>query len=763
MSMKKNLIISCLILLFFISAYNVSARCVVCLSSGGVTKCFIFQTAVCADGGMVSGSSGTYNGQNGPVGVACKDYRVTVKNPIIKYDLKGLAVLIDGEEIINIASDYLESGFKKTDKNDTKGLELLFQNDNNIVSLKRLEAMAKEMNAAIVKVDQLPVATYCRSCLGGDKAPPDDNRITTKEKFGGTIGGPIVRNKAIVLSIGAGFNAPGSTTKRKSNALGDIQFVADLYIPLAPISNNVNFGFSTNFQYAVGTGNYTADDYNVYNIQGQASAPTIQARGSGSPRQAGFRGVVSPQISAGAKRTILRGGFGFGYMTMTQQQMSVIQTSQNGPQTNEYKLLNQSESKAKGLVLMPSLRLSHHYKFGRNNRYFSIWAEGQYLMGPEIENNATKFIPQGTANQNGNYTLTQMEMGTNVPFVRERVKYKSFGVNVGVGFSLGKPGGPKHVTLIRKNTSVPNHGQFGYCPGCGHRFSDFDEAYSHSCLKIKNEEIFNSYATWLKDEWNGEISDLFNLPPVYTAIPASTETLQHLRELFKKNTATVEMIDSNLKIVSQVKNGFITEVLSLNPNPPVLAHILGVKITCIGSCPNGCTVTNSSGTYFCQACPPPNTGYQCKEIIEGAFGHYHENLLEYALTANEMSDSENPETILNNKEIINACNKILPNGFKPIKAQLVNEKGNRLLLLQCVAESKSVILINRLFKNKISNKWLLVQNDKMPTTGLNLQEYVEKNRLTLNLGVRRAAVQNIKAEQMKQEGISYLGHVTLIR
>ncbi|MDX1935461.1 MAG: hypothetical protein SFU21_00005 [Flavihumibacter sp.] len=429
--MKKIFILTCLILLIASSLNKANARCVVCFRhESGVNKCFILWESSCSDGPVPSGKTIKV----GPWRFACKDFRIITKVPIIQYDSKQNAVLIDGAVVTSIASDYLEDGFKKINKNDFKSVESLLQKDDHVVSLKRLEIIAKQLNAQVIKVEELSQSNYS-CCLGGDKAPPDDDVIAKNERFGGSIDGPIIdkHKKGLLLSIGSGINSPGSSIKTNSSVLNGIQLLVDIYVPISPISNSIDFGVTSSFQYEVGTGNYTTDGFNVYNIQGQASPPAIQARGSGSPRQAGFRGIVSPQISVGANRTILRGGVGFGYMTMTQQPMSIVQISQNGSQLKEYGLLNQSLLKANGLLLMPNLRISHF--FGK----LGIWGEAQYLIGPQIKSTATKFVPQGSANQNGNYTLTQMELGNIVPVVREIPKYQSLGLNVGVSISVGKP------------------------------------------------------------------------------------------------------------------------------------------------------------------------------------------------------------------------------------------------------------------------------------------------------------------------------------
>jgi hypothetical protein len=111
------------------------------------------------------------------------------------------------------------------------------------------------------------------------------------------------------LSIGTGLNMVSSATKNRSNALNDLQFMVDLYVPIAPISNNVDFGFSTSFQYAMAMGDFTTDGYSVYNIDGQSAPPTIAARGAGSPKHAGFRGVAAPQMNIRSNRLTISPSF----------------------------------------------------------------------------------------------------------------------------------------------------------------------------------------------------------------------------------------------------------------------------------------------------------------------------------------------------------------------------------------------------------------------------------------------------------------------
>jgi len=290
---------------------------------------------------------------------------------------------------------------------------------------------------------------------------------------------PKPRHKGLILLAGGGINTPGSLTKEKSNALNEVEFSGSIYVPLiaskgwdgkvqgkagtgggaaaasyAGTGKSVltTFGVNAGFQYAMGNGNYSIGNYVPYNIVGQTTAPTIAARGAGTPKSQGFKFEAGPQMNIHIGNVVISPILNVGYFSLTQKAMSVVQTSIDSNSTNVYNLYNQSETKTSGFAFLPKLRLS--YFPGR----LGFWVEGNYTAGPTMKVTATEFKPAGSPVQTGYYMPSQMETGTNNPIVKEGVKYTSIGINVGVcfrwtpprntrsdnGYKNIEPEGPKH-------------------------------------------------------------------------------------------------------------------------------------------------------------------------------------------------------------------------------------------------------------------------------------------------------------------------------
>ena len=256
------------------------------------------------------------------------------------------------------------------------------------------------------------------------------------------------------LYLGGGLIMPSSTTKEGANSVNGIDFNIGYYQPIwAWEKSMISLGINAEFGYNLGNGERdTKNQYTVYNLAGQSQLPTVQERGAGSPKNAGFRGAAGLQLNVhlGDKFT-LSPIINAGYLNTTHKSFSVTETVYYNGSAYNYDLLSQKESKTSGLGILPKLRMTYNI-----TPRIGIWLEGNYTMGPKIKTETTRFVPWGNADVNGAYDLAQFYDASYVTTKKE-TSYSAVGVNGGIVFSLGKSSKSDyvgHVTLLKKNGST---------------------------------------------------------------------------------------------------------------------------------------------------------------------------------------------------------------------------------------------------------------------------------------------------------------------
>lgn len=258
--------------------------------------------------------------------------------------------------------------------------------------------------------------------------------------------GHVTLIKRSQLFVGAGLKIPNSTTKEGTNALNATNLNLGIYKPIWVWDKSmISLGINAEFGYSIGNGNYDLQNqYTVFNLNSQLQPPTTAERGSGSPRQAGFRTAAGPQmnIHLGNKFT-LSPILNVGYMNISQKSFAVDQTIYPQGNSFTYALLAQNETKTSGLGILPKLRLSYNI-----TPRFGIWVEGNYIIGPTIKTETTRFAPEPIPDANGAYSLGQFEAGTFTTTIKE-TSYSAVGVNGGIFLSLGKGGTTKGNNGIR--------------------------------------------------------------------------------------------------------------------------------------------------------------------------------------------------------------------------------------------------------------------------------------------------------------------------
>ena len=247
------------------------------------------------------------------------------------------------------------------------------------------------------------------------------------------------------LYLGGGLMMPSSTTKDGANSVNGLDLNVGYYHPIwAWEKSMISLGINAELGYNLGNGERDSkNQYTVYNLAGQSQLPTVSERGDGSPKNAGFRGAAGLQMNVhlGDKFT-LSPIINAGYLSTTHKSFLVEETIY--PQGNEviFKLLEQKESKTSGLGILPKLRMTYNI-----TPRIGIWLEGNYTMGPKIKTEVTTFAPEPSAGVDGDYTLSQFEVGSYTTTKRE-TSYSALGVNGGIVVSLGMVSRGKHTCLI---------------------------------------------------------------------------------------------------------------------------------------------------------------------------------------------------------------------------------------------------------------------------------------------------------------------------
>ena len=130
-----------------------------------------------------------------------------------------------------------------------------------------------------------------------------------------------VNSKGVALSLGAGVNMP-NTEMKNTFSMGNLtNFNLGAYVPLfsfGQASNPSNFGLKVGGEYFIGNKNYNTSTSPPFNIMGQQSNPTIAAKGSGSPKQQGFKTELGVQANFGVGSIILSPSLNIGYLNFNQ-------------------------------------------------------------------------------------------------------------------------------------------------------------------------------------------------------------------------------------------------------------------------------------------------------------------------------------------------------------------------------------------------------------------------------------------------------------
>lgn len=242
-----------------------------------------------------------------------------------------------------------------------------------------------------------------------------------------------------IVVFGGGTSMPSSDGKDKAFLSNTASINADVFLQLkrwTPVlpkphtSIGLNIGAAYNFGGSVGFGTTP----NPFAVTGQTSSMVSDR--CQCTVQAEFRMGVGPQANFYFGKFIVSPMVLGEYFSMTQKEMSIVQTTQFNGQSYDFNLATLPETKTSGFAVTPKLRL--HYMF---NDRFGLFADASYTMGPKIETTVSKLIPNGNPSpQSGSYNIQQLQTGTMVKGETKSTAYSAMGFNFGVVIGLGRNG-----------------------------------------------------------------------------------------------------------------------------------------------------------------------------------------------------------------------------------------------------------------------------------------------------------------------------------
>jgi hypothetical protein len=238
------------------------------------------------------------------------------------------------------------------------------------------------------------------------------------------------------VSISAGAVAPSADAKDKafipnSTAIGaDVFLSLKRWTPIVPkhVSLGVNIGAAYNFG---GSGGFGTTP-NALAVTGQTSS-IVSDRGV-DPKSPGFKLGAGPQVNFQFGKFMVSPMVLGEYLSTTQKEISSVQTTVVGGQSYDFKLATLPETKTSGFALTPKLRMQYMI-----SSRFGFFADASYTMGPKIETQTTRLIPNG--NPTAPETTYELQALQNATFVKGETKstaLNSTSFNFGVVFGFGR-------------------------------------------------------------------------------------------------------------------------------------------------------------------------------------------------------------------------------------------------------------------------------------------------------------------------------------
>lgn len=238
-----------------------------------------------------------------------------------------------------------------------------------------------------------------------------------------------------IVVFGGGTSMPSSDGKDKAFLSNSTAINADVFFSLiSKPEANSSFGLNFGGVYNFGGSGGNAPTAKLFSVT--AEVQSVLSDKGGSPAQAEFRMGAGPQANFYFGKFIVSPMVLGEYFSMTQKEMSIVQTTEYNGQSYDFNLATLPETKTSGFAVTPKLRL--HYMF---NDRFGLFADASYTMGPKMETTVSKLIPNGNPSpQSNSYNIQQLETGTMVKGETKSTAYSAMGFNFGVVIGLGRNG-----------------------------------------------------------------------------------------------------------------------------------------------------------------------------------------------------------------------------------------------------------------------------------------------------------------------------------
>jgi hypothetical protein len=509
-----------------------------------------------------------------------------------------------------------------------------------------------------------------------------------------------------IVVFGGGTSMPSSDGKDKaflsnSTAINADAFFSLISKPEGNFSFGLNFGGAYNFG---GSGGFGAKP-NPFAVTGQTSS-IVSDRG-GDPAQAGFRMGAGPQANFYFGKFIVSPMVLGEYFSMTQKEMSIVQTTQFNGQSYDFNMSTLPETKTSGFAVTPKLRL--HYMF--NNR-FGLFADASYTMGPKIETTVSKLIPNGNPQTPGDtYNLQQLQTGTIVKGETKSTAYSAMGFNFGVVIGLG---GNAHGDNLTNSIVKPA------CTCCGSKVHDRIDCpditrcntQTASSQVALSDDLPKAQGD-IKKGWDGTVKGLFVGKNTDIMVSKNGGIEKLIEQIIKggKGKASIYKVEDRefLQISSKDENNYY----EINNNSNSTFKFINVGgVTCkVATCPNGtiCKLTFFGGRERCACNNGTSTsGSGCSDVsIAHAINDFIPQL---DVSALPISIEENGTTI-SSGSVKNIKDLVLTQfkGATIGKVELVNEVNDQFIKVELTENGNSSTLLTPLRRPfDPTNKWILI-------------------------------------------------------
>ncbi len=243
------------------------------------------------------------------------------------------------------------------------------------------------------------------------------------------------------LSFAINSVSPSNSLKDDAQMVNSTSVGIDYSIPFASFRKgwdgtvkgrtylSLNIGGTYNFG---GSGNPSTPLPSGYVVSG-ATSSNVSPKGT-DPAQAGFRMGAGPQANIQLGNHFVISPMLLGeYFSITQKELSVVQTIQYNGQSYDFVLNKMPETKTSGFAITPKLRLQ--YKISES---FGLFAEGSYTTGPKVETQFTNLVPNGNGQSpNNTYNIQQLETATYVKGETKSTAYSAMSFGGGISISFG--------------------------------------------------------------------------------------------------------------------------------------------------------------------------------------------------------------------------------------------------------------------------------------------------------------------------------------